>query len=117
MLALQAPSQCAFAAPDSHRQLSGAQIKAAFAGKILTDGIHWSAYLLRDGSFKSVEMGRSRKGHWQINGNELCLSSPAGPGLECWTVVHSGTAFVFQTHGQDVFEVTVEAPSPKYRFD
>jgi hypothetical protein len=116
-LAIQALSTGAFAAPDNKRELSGPQIKAVFAGKILTDGIHWSAYLLRDGTFKSVEMGRSRKGRWKIDGDELCLSAPAGAGFECWTVVRSGGKYVFRTNGQAVFEVTTEAPSPKYRFD
>ena len=57
VLIIHAISGNAFAAPDRARELSGAEITRAFAGKILTDGFHWSTYLLADGSAKSVELG------------------------------------------------------------
>ena len=119
-LVAQALSTVAFAEPDSpgnQRELSGAEIRAAFVGKIITDGIHWSAYLLPDGSFKSVEMGRSRRGHWKVSGKELCLSTPAGSAFDRWTVVRSGKGFVLRANGQDLYEVDAEPPSAKYHFD
>jgi hypothetical protein len=116
-LVIYALSSGTFAAPDNGRDLSGAQIKAAFTGKIVTDGSHWSAYLLADGTFKSVQMGRTRKGRWKVSGKELCLSTPNAAGFDCWTVARAGAGFVFRTNGGDAFEVTAEPPSPKYRFD
>jgi hypothetical protein len=58
----------ALAAPDSPRELTGAQIRAAFEGKIITDGAHWSTYLLPDGRTKSIELGRSHKGGLEDRG-------------------------------------------------
>ena len=117
VLIAQTLSASAFAAPDKPRELSGAEIRTVFAGKIITDGFHWSTYLIPDGSAKSVELGRSNKGRWKVSGNELCVSIPAGAAFHCRTVVRSGTAFVFRANGQDLYEFTVEAPSTKYRFD
>lgn len=110
-------SSTAIAAPDKQRELSGPQMWAAFVGKVITDGFHWSTYLLPDGSLKSVESGRSSKGRWKISGNELCVSIPTGSAFYCRTAVRSGKAFIFRANGQDLYEMTAEAPSANYRFD
>jgi hypothetical protein len=106
----------ALVATAKDQELSGAQIRAAFVGKIVTDGFHWADYLLPDGSVKSIELERSRFGHWRISGNELCLSVPAGAAFECRTVVRAAKGYVFRANGQNLYEVTVEAPSARYHF-
>lgn len=106
----------ASAAPDSI-ELTGPQIKAAFAGKVISEGAHWSAYLLPDGRTKSIELGRPHQGHWKIVGKELCVSISAGAEPECWTVLRKGKAYVLRAHGQDLYEVTPEPLSSKYPFD
>jgi hypothetical protein len=106
----------ASAAPGS-AELTGPQIKAAFAGKVISEGAHWSAYLLPDGRTNSIELGRPHRGHWKIVGNELCVSISEGADPECWTVMRQGRTYVLRAHGQNLYEVTPEPLSSKYPFD
>jgi len=117
ILAAQMLSAGAIAAPASPHELTGAQIRAAFAGKIISEGAHWSIYLLPDGKTKSIELGRSHKGRWKIAGNELCVSTTAGSEFECWTVARAGKVYLLRANGQDLYEVNPERPSAKYPFE
>lgn len=98
----------AFAAP-ARKTLTATEIQQTFAGKVVTDGYHWSYYLKLDGSIEATEMGRSRKGRWVIRGNELCINITAGAGPDhCWGVVREGQALVFQINGNDFQDVVVK---------
>jgi hypothetical protein len=106
-----------FASSGKRYELSTAEIRTEFVGKIITDGVHWSAYLDPDGSVKAIQMGQSRKGRWKIDGKELCLSIPVEASFDCWAVARAAKSFIFRANGQDQFEVTAEEPSAKYHFD
>lgn len=110
-------SLAAMAATKAPTELTGAQIRATFAGKIISEGAHWSIYLLPDGKAKSVELGRTHHGRWQITGHTLCVSITGGVEQECWTVARTGKTYVLRADGRDLYEVTPEPPSAKYPFD
>lgn len=99
------------------RELTGAEIKAAFIGKIATDGVHWSHYLKADGSISAIEMGRKRIGHWAIRDAQLCVIVPARAPEECATVVRQKGKNLFLRDDMDIVEVTVEPPSAKYQLN
>lgn len=100
----------ASAAP-ARKTLTGAEIQQTFAGKVVTDGYHWSYHLKPDGSIEATEMGRSRKGHWVIRGNQLCINITVGASPDhCWGVVREGQALVFQINGNDFLDVMVKDP-------
>ena len=101
-------SAAATAAP-ARKALTATEIQRTFAGKVVTDGYHWSYYLNPDGSIEATEMGRSRKGRWAIRGSELCINITAGASPDhCWGVVREGQALIFQINGNDVQDVMVK---------
>jgi hypothetical protein len=55
------------------QHLSGAQIRAKFAGMQLTDEVHWRYVYGRDGILTSYSMGTKKVGKWTIEKDELCL--------------------------------------------
>src|SRR5438477_8068748 len=55
------------------QKLSGPQIKEKFAGKQLTDEVHWRYVYGRDGTLTSYSMGAKKVGKWAIEKDELCL--------------------------------------------
>ena len=55
------------------QKLSGAQIRAKFAGMQLTDQVHWRYVCDRDGTLRSYSMGTKKDGKWTIEEGELCL--------------------------------------------
>ncbi|EIU4788367.1 TPA: hypothetical protein L5U93_004745 [Pseudomonas aeruginosa] len=116
-VACLALSLTAMAATSTPAELTGAQIRAAFSGKIISEGAHWSIYLLPDGKTKSIELGRAHQGRWKITGHALCVSITGGAEQECWTVARTGKAYVLRADGRDLYEVTPEPPSAKYPFD
>ncbi|MAG81114.1 MULTISPECIES: hypothetical protein [Limnobacter] len=106
------------ATAEPHRKvLSGQEIRKVFIGKITTDSTHFAYHLKPDGKIIGNELGRSRKGTWAIQSNQLCLSVPMGAPADCWTVVRLDGNLVFRRDGVDVMEVTVEKFSAKYHFD
>ena len=60
-------------AAETSQKLSGAQIRAKFAGMQLTDEVHWRYVYGRDGTLKSYSMGTKKVGKWAIEKDELCL--------------------------------------------
>jgi len=97
--------------------LTGPQIKEVFAGKVISEGAHWSAYLLPDGRTRSIELGRPHQGRWKIVGNELCVRINESADSECWTVLRKGKTYVLRSQGQDLYEVTPEPLSSKFPFN
>jgi hypothetical protein len=73
------------------RPLKGAEIKARFAGRALTDSVHWRYSFRKDGSLPSTALGRERVGSWRIEGDQLCMVQGIG-GAECYAVWISGTS-------------------------
>src|SRR4051794_9435942 len=84
-------------ATETFRQLNGAEIKARFSGKELTDGVHWSMRFGNGGKLTASEaVGRfapaekgSTRGTWRVVRDELCLDYGAG-GPTCHQVWMSG---------------------------
>lgn len=59
-------------AAENSRKLSGSQIRERFAGKQLTDEVHFRDVYDRDGTLRSYSMGTKRVGKWTIAKDELC---------------------------------------------
>ncbi|WP_157644457.1 hypothetical protein [Bradyrhizobium sp. WSM2793] len=55
------------------RSLTGAQIRASFTGKQLTDEVHYRLVYDPDGTLRSYSMGVKKIGKWNIAKDELCL--------------------------------------------
>jgi hypothetical protein len=60
-------------AAENVQKLSGAQIRAKFAGMQLTDEVHWRYVYDRDGRLRSYSMGTKKVGKWAVEKDELCL--------------------------------------------
>src|SRR3954470_16166528 len=71
---------------ETFRRLSGAQIKARFAGMDVSDGVHWRDSYARDGGVTSQSMGKRRSGTWRVENNQLCidLGAESGGCYEVW---------------------------------
>jgi hypothetical protein len=78
------------AAIDNFEKLSGAQIRTRLAGMELTDEVHWREAYVRDGSFKSSSMGRTRVGKWRIEEDELCVDLGDQADSGCYEVWLAG---------------------------
>ena len=63
----------ASAAEQKFRKLSGAQIRAAFSGKELSDEVHWYELFEKSGTLFSSSMGRKRTGKWWVEKDQLCV--------------------------------------------
>jgi len=63
----------ACAAAKTMRALTGAQIRASFTGKQLTDEVHYRLVYDPDGTLRSYSMGVKKIGKWHIEKDELCL--------------------------------------------
>jgi hypothetical protein len=61
------------AAKEKFQKLTGAQIRAKFAGMELTDEVHWRDLYGRNGTVVSSSMGRKRTGKWRIEKDQLCV--------------------------------------------
>jgi hypothetical protein len=59
-------------AAENLRKLSGSQIRERFAGKQLTDEVHFRDVYDRDGTLRSYSMGTKRVGKWAVEKDELC---------------------------------------------
>src|SRR5437879_13776680 len=60
------------AAAENSQKLSGAQIRAKFAGMQLTDEVHFRDVYDRDGTLRSYSMGTKKVGKWAVERDELC---------------------------------------------
>ena len=61
------------AAEEKFQKLTGAQIRAKFAGMELTDEVHWSDLYEPNGTVLSSSMGRKRTGKWRVEKDQLCV--------------------------------------------
>jgi hypothetical protein len=78
-----------FVAAENLRKLSGAQVRARFAGMQLTDEVHYRLVYERDGTLRSVAMGVKKRGKWAIDKDQLCLYLQE-PDDGCYDVAISG---------------------------
>ncbi|AVA38383.1 hypothetical protein C3Z06_31920 (plasmid) [Cupriavidus metallidurans] len=95
----------------ARKLLSGQEVRQLLVGNVITDNVHWRYYLKPNGSIDANEMGRTRKGRWHIQDNQLCIAIAAGAAPDaCWDVVRQGKVLLFRENGTDVYEVKVEKP-------
>ena len=85
-------------AAESAQRLSGAQIRAKFAGMQLTDEVHWRDVYDRDGTLRSYSMGTKKVGKWAIEKDELCLYLDE-PDDGCFEVSLSGKRIEMKPSG------------------
>ncbi len=81
-----------FVAAANLRKLTGAEIRTSFAGKQLTDEVHYRLVYERDGTLRSYAMSAKKVGKWVVEKDELCLylgESDDG----CYQVTLSGEQF------------------------
>ena len=76
-------------AAENSRKLSGNQIRERFAGKQLTDEVHFRDVYDRDGTLRSYAMGTKKVGKWAVEKDELCLYFKE-PDDGCYDVSLSG---------------------------
>lgn len=62
-----------FVAAEGARKLTGSQIRSHFAGKQLTDEVHYRLVYEPDGTLRSFSMGVKKVGKWIVEKDELCL--------------------------------------------
>jgi hypothetical protein len=60
-------------AAENSQRLSGSQIGAKFAGRQLTDEVHFRDVYERDGTLRSYSMGTKKVGKWAVEKDVLCL--------------------------------------------
>jgi hypothetical protein len=85
-------------AAEQSRKLSGAQIRAKFAGMQLTDEVHWRDVYDRDGTLRSYSMGTKRVGRWAVEKDELCQYFKE-PDDGCYEVSLSGDRIEMKPSG------------------
>ncbi|WP_164937694.1 hypothetical protein [Bradyrhizobium guangxiense] len=87
-----------FVAAESVRTLTGAQIRAAFTGKQLTDEVHYRFVYDGDGTLRTYSMGAKQVGTWRVEKNELCLFLKDMED-SCYSVTKSGRRFELKPTG------------------
>lgn len=78
--------------------MTGAQIRAAFTGKQLTDEVHYRFVYDGDGTLRTYSMGVKQVGRWRIQKDEICLYIE-DMGDDCYGVTQSGRRFELKPTG------------------
>jgi hypothetical protein len=73
-----APAFAASPQTEGFKKLSGAQIRAAFAGKTFSDGTHFSNQYRADGTIEGVSMGKKISNKWKVVKDTLCITDKFG---------------------------------------
>jgi hypothetical protein len=89
-------------AAETFKKLSGPQIRSRLAGMDLTDEVHWREAYMRDGSFMSRSMGRTRTGSWRIEDGELCVKLTEEAESGCYEVWVAGAKFELRPIGPSI---------------
>jgi hypothetical protein len=87
-----------FVAAENVQKLTGAQIRAKFAGMQLTDEVHYRLVYERDGTLRSVELGAKKHGKWTVDKDQLCLYLQERDD-GCYDVALSGQTFTLTPAG------------------
>lgn len=88
--------------------LSGAELRDRLAGKMITDGTHWTYTLNTDGRVSAIDMGKARSGVWRISTGELCVRVPVQASEDCWSVRQRNVQLFLVRDGGEPIEITVE---------
>ena len=73
-----APALAASPQTEGFKKLSGAQIRAAFAGKTFSDDTHFSNRYRADGTIEGVSMGKKISNKWKVVNDTLCVTDKFG---------------------------------------
>ena len=82
----------------SGQKLSGAQIRATFAGQQLTDEVHYRLVYERDGTLRSFALSVKKRGKWLVDKDQLCLYL-GEPDDGCYEVSLVGKTFTLTPVG------------------
>jgi hypothetical protein len=85
-------------AAENVQKLTGAQLRAKFAGMQLTDEVHYRLVYEHDGTLRSVEPGVKKRGKWVVDKDQLCLYLQE-PDDGCYDVALSGKTFTLTPAG------------------
>jgi hypothetical protein len=85
-------------AAENSQRLSGSQIGAKFAGRQLTDEVHFRDVYERDGTLRSYSMGTKKVGKWAVEKDELCQYFKE-PDDGCYEVSLSGDRIEMKPSG------------------
>jgi hypothetical protein len=110
ILACLLTGQSGPASADQFRHLSGQQIKARFAGKMLTDETHWRETYLPGGRLVAEQMGGvPMTGTWRVDHDQLCTLLP-GVRDACYAVWASGDRIELRHAGSPTVEAFLRQP-------
>lgn len=105
---LPAPAQ-----QPTYRQLSANEIRARVVGMAITDDAHWSDHFHPGGVLRGYDMGRTKRGTWKLDGDELCLITTGKRGTtDCFEVWASGDAIQYRRDGVVITDAYLR-PIPK----
>ncbi len=105
-LAYAAAAPCVRAA-ERFRQLGAGEIRPVIIGKAVTDGAHWSDHFYPDGKMKSIELGETKHGSWNLEDKVLCMTRPLKKGrteTECNEIWLSGKQVEYRRDGVRILE-------------
>ena len=88
-------------AAEAYRKLSDSEIKAKLAGMEMSDP-HFSEQYMRDGTVRTVTMGRRIVGKWHVKGDQLCIEAPKPEDSRCKEVWRSGDKYQLRVEGDPV---------------
>jgi len=95
---------------EKFQKLTGAQIRAKFAGMELTDEVHWSDLYERNGTVLSSAMGRKRTGKWRVEKDQLCVEFE-NEFEKCYEVRLSGKKVELRGEGSLPSDGVLEQPT------
>jgi hypothetical protein len=95
---------------EKFQKLTGAQIRAKFAGMELTDEVHWSDLYERNGTVLSSSMGRKRTGKWRVEKDQLCVEFE-NEFEKCYEVRLSGKKVELRGEGSLPSDGVLEQPT------
>jgi hypothetical protein len=97
-------------AEEKFQKLNGPQIRAKFAGKELTDEVHWYDLYERNGTVSSSSMGRKRTGRWWIEKDQLCIDVDKESAAKCYAVRLSGNKVQLRGEGLLPLDAVLRSP-------
>src|SRR6516165_1995137 len=97
-------------AQEKFHKLKGAQIRAKFSGKELTDQVHWYDFYDRNGTVVSSSMGRKRQGKWWVERDQLCTDVDEDSSVRCYDVLVSGNNVQLRGDGVLPLDAVLRTP-------
>jgi len=105
------------AAAEGFKRLSGAQIRAQFTGKQLTDGAHWGESYQAGGRLVTEEDRQQKaSGTWHVTNDQLCTDFGKDVGRSCYEVWMAGAKVELRKPGSpEASVVGMLEPAAKQR--